>query len=313
MRHSVTLSRFRVTLRISGIFLLASFLTDGLVAQDTLTVGTPVRVAGPTPSVKGRFLAVSRDSLLIGITSLDTTRAVSLSGITSLEQNLKNNEHHSLRGALWGTFIGMTVGAIASVPNTDGMDDMGAWAGSGALAGAGLGLIIGEVAGRDRWRELTLPPTRADALPSAQLRPQLFAQAQLRSVRSDGPVRLRTFDGRELRGLYVGVEDGQVRVLGDTLQLVPFASIRNIQQLQPATFSFAKRGAVTGAITGALVFLLPLAFADDSCGGSGDGLCVDGRGYLLMFTPLGAAGGGLAGLVLGALFGSGTDRWQTIR
>jgi hypothetical protein len=285
-----------------------------MAAQDTLATGTRIRAAGPDGSVSGSFLAMSQDSLLIGLTDFNITRVVPLAGITVLKRNLKTNENHPLRGALLGTFIGLTVGAIASVPNTDGLDDKGAWAGSGALVGAGLGLLIGEVAGRDRWQKAMLPAARPATLPPADLRPEFYTQAQLRHARSDKAVRLLTFDGRDVRGFYIGHEEGRIRVLGDTLQLVPFASVRTIQQLRPATFSFAKRGAVTGAIAGALFMLIPAALAD-SCpkGGPDPGGCMDGRGLALVLSPLTTAAGGVTGLILGAVIGSATDRWQTVR
>jgi hypothetical protein len=288
---------------------LLSALAGSAVAQIAVQPGERIRVdLTDGRFVTGRLLSWSSDSVLLDHTGARNGSALPLSTIESLQRSLGGRKNATLKGAA----LGLVAGAAGFGLYYRKDDAMLGYTLVGSAAGSALGMVLGGgVLGRERWQPVDLHAFRARAMLTDVQRRELYVQSHLNELERSGPVRIRTHDGREIQGVFIGTESGQAQVLGDTAHAIPLTNIITIRQLQPATMTYARRGAVAGVVAGGLLFLLPLAFDTDDC--SIEGSCVDPAGQIAALAPLGMLGGGVTGFLLGALIGSTTKRWQTIR
>jgi hypothetical protein len=172
---------------------------------------------------------------------------------------------------------------------------------AGGVGGMLAGGVIGAVKGRERWLPVPLHNLSATtALPTHELRSTLLTQMQIDSLPPGIPVQIRLFDGRRLSGTYSGRTGDQVSLARDSVLHLPVTSIEHIALRERATITFAKRGLVIGALSLG-VFAGAAAWLSDCQGGDCPAGPVVGAGTLL---------GGATGLIVGALIGASTERWQ---
>lgn len=157
----------RITLSLVAVLL---GLTPALSAQraESIAPGTRVRITlrttqpGPSPVIVIGPLVALRDSAISvrGDSALSDV-IVPLAQVERLEVSYRNRGASARNGGLIGLLIGGVVGyAAGSDCSAESFIcfDHTDTAMMGASAGAGLGLIVGYLAGgQERWRETTMP------------------------------------------------------------------------------------------------------------------------------------------------------------
>jgi hypothetical protein len=285
-----------------------ALVPQNIVAQAAPDVGTRIRMYGAgNEKTIGRYIAVSSDSLVYSPLNISSTRTVELDAIKSLQRSLGvQSASARVRGLLIGTLAGAST--FAAYSHSSGDDAVLGYSVLGAAMGAGAGLIVGTAIGRERWQTMESP--RAGTLPSAERRAELQTGMRLDELRRNRVVRFRTFEGREVNGLYAGRDSVSVRLSGESAEDIPIVRIREIQEQRPVMGRFARNGLIIGTIVGSLAMAIAM-------GGDDGSDCAGPRECSPSLAPIavgaGAAAGGATGLLVGTLIGSARSRWHTIR
>jgi hypothetical protein len=146
----------RFPIAATAAMALGALATSAAAADErALTVGERVRVTAPSVSprrIEGTLAAVDRETVTVVSRDDGTRVGVSRSQIAKLEV-VRGEKSHWGTGALIGAGAGVLLGVVASNPpsSADGFQvDGGAVAVCGAVGAAG-GALVGAVLRTDRW------------------------------------------------------------------------------------------------------------------------------------------------------------------
>ena len=290
---------------LCGFFVLSATQTYSSAAQVGLQPGARIRLLeSRSLGTTGRLLAVGQDSLLYSPYQSNEVRVVPLASLRSLEYSLGGNAGQTaIRGGAIGSALGFLAVGLVKIADRQEDAKLG-WALAGGVGGSLTGLLIGGLAGKERWQSVPVP-AGADVLPPPEVRAQLPVSMQLDSVPQGSPAQFRLFDGQRHSGSYAGHDAAYARLQGDSLLLLPITSIRQIALREKATITYGKRGLLIGALGGAIAMGV-IAWSDNECSGS----CITGRDMMGLAVGMGTLLGGATGLLAGTLIGTTTNRWQ---
>lgn len=150
----------RILTAVAAIAITLAVSRAALAQANVLTPGARVRVSAPSHDLKKRvgvLRGATVDSLTVAFDGVSEPLSMSLSAVSRLDVSTGRSRATGFgRGAGIGFLVGAVVGTLAAVAvQEDGCDDCKLAFLAFGVGGAGLGLIIGGVAGlahpRDRW------------------------------------------------------------------------------------------------------------------------------------------------------------------
>jgi len=170
-------------LAVSLVVVLGS--TSGLLAEQgaeppalSLPSGVRARVWSATlpEPIRGILMKSDAKAIYVSPESVGTLKAVPLESITRLDLAL-GEKRNTLKGVLYGTALGLASGLAWKVDPQTCHDlsstdfcSRGEAVGGGALAGAGLGALIGFLIKSDRFTTMDLESFRRTPSPAARAR-----------------------------------------------------------------------------------------------------------------------------------------------